>query len=513
MSEWRNIYGAKCGNTIDLYISFSMFGGGLVCMKWIKFLFFITFIQCGISSSHALALYPLSSSPYTGGLKTIEKKKVIRVLVAVDLGFYYIEDGQPKGILAELLYHMEQYFKKNKVKISIQIIPVNRDELIPYLIEGYGDVIVANLTVTETRQKEISFTQPILKDISEYVINNISSPPIDSLKNLSGQRIWVRKSSSYYSSLLKVNKALEKEKLPPVIIELVDETIQDFEIVEMVNLGLINATVLDSHKTKIWQSKMQDIQINRAYPIREDSEIAWAIRKKSPDLLALMDKYIKTVKSGTLLGNIIHDRYLKRQKWLNKFLSPEKMDKVRALSDTFYKYSTEYDMNYLMTIAQGYQESGLDQSKISHKGAVGIMQVLPSTAKDRVVNISDIYNAKNNIHAGIKYMAYLRNRYFSSSGIDYDNQIYLSLAAYNAGPGNMRKMRRYAERNGYDPDVWFNNVEIVTRRYIGLEPVKYVRNIARYYIIYKQLAKLNKQRQELEKPFQPPLKYNPISLF
>lgn len=482
-------------------------------MKWFKFIFFIIFLQWGISPSHALALYPLSTTPYTGGLKTIEKKKVIRVLVAVDLGFYYIEDGQPKGILAELLYHMEKYFKKNKVKINIQIIPVNRDELIPYLMEGYGDVIVANLTVTDSRKKEISFTHPILKDISEFVINNISSPPINSLEDLSGQRIWVRKSSSYYSSLLKVNKALKKENLPEAIIEVIDETIQDFEVVEMVNLGLINATVLDSHKTKIWQSKMQNIQINRDYPIREDSEIAWAIRKKSPKLLVLMNKYIKTVKSGTLLGNIIHDRYLEKQKWLNKFLSPEKMDKVRALSDTFYEYSTQYDMNYLMTIAQGYQESGLDQSKISNKGAVGIMQVLPSTAKDRAVNITDIYNARNNIHAGIKYMAYLRKHFFSGSGIDHDNQVYLSLAAYNAGPGNMRKMRRYAERGGYDPDVWFNNVEIVTRRYIGLEPVKYVRNIARYYIIYKQLAELNEQRQEIEKPFQPPLKYDPISLF
>ncbi len=487
--------------------------GGLICMKWFNFLFFIIFFQWAIAPSHALTLYPLSSSPYTGGLKVMEEKKVIRVLVAVDLGFYYIEDGQPKGILAELLYHMEEYFKKNKIKISIQIIPVNRNELIPYLLEGYGDVIVANLTVTESREKEISFTHPIIKNISEFVINNMSNPPIKSLKDLSAQRIWVRKSSSYYSSLLKVNKALEKEKLPPAIIELVDETIQDFEIVEMVNLGLINATVLDSHKTKIWRTKMQNIQINQAYPIRENSEIAWAIRKKSPELLALMDKYIKTIKSGTLLGNIIHDRYLKRQKWLNKFLSPEKMDKVRALSKTFYEYSAEYDMNYLMSIAQGYQESGLDQSKVSHKGAVGIMQVLPSTAKDRAVNITDIYNVKNNIHAGIKYMAYLRNRYFSSSGIDYDNQIYLSLAAYNAGPGNMRKMRRYAERNGYDPDVWFNNVEIVTRRYIGLEPVNYVRNITRYYIIYKQLAKLNDQRKAIEQPFQPPLKYNPISLF
>lgn len=482
-------------------------------MRWVKLLSFIVFIQCFIFPINALELSPLTSHPYTGDLKTIEKKKVIRVLVAVDLGFYYIEDGQPKGILAEFLAHLEKYFKKKKINVNIQIIPVSRDELIPHLIKGYGDLIVANLTETDTRKKEVTFSDPILSHISEYVINNRSSPKIETLAQLSGQQIWVRKSSSYYASLLKVNKKLKDRKLAPVEIELINETIQDFELIEMVNLGLINATVLDSHKTKMWQGKMKNIQINRSYPIRTNGKIAWAMRKKSPRLEALVNRYIRTIKSGTLLGNIIYKRYLEKQKWLNKFLSPKKMDKVKELSDTFLEFSEQYDMNYLMMIAQGYQESGLDQNKVSYKGAVGIMQVLPSTAKDRAVNISNIYNATNNIHAGIKYMAYLRKYFFSDPDIDYDNQVYLSLAAYNAGPGNMRKMRRYAKKRGYDPNVWFNNVEIVTRKHIGMQPVVYVRNIARYYIIYKQLSELNQQRQQMNKPFQPPYRYDPIPLF
>jgi len=120
---------------------------------------------------------------------------------------------------------------------------------------------------------------------------------------------------------------------------------------------------------------------------------------------------------------------------------------------------------------------------------------LPSTAKDPNVNIPDIYQVDNNIHAGVKYMRFLKDRYFSDETISPDNQVYFSLAAYNAGPANIRKMRRLASQQGYDPNKWFKNVEIITRRHIGREPVHYVANINRYFVIYKQLESLKSIRE------------------
>ncbi|MCG3864519.1 MULTISPECIES: lytic transglycosylase F [unclassified Photobacterium] len=455
-----------------------------------------------------LTLSPLTGPTYTGDLSALEKKRVVRVLVSADLGFYYIEDGLPKGIIAELLHHFELDIHKTYPKLNIQVIPVHRDQLIPFLIAGHGDLAVANLTITEQRKKQVAFSEPVLSNISEVIINNIDFPEITQIEQLSDKEIWVRKSSSYYQSLLEVNNRLRLQRLDPMKIHFIEETLQDYELLEMVNLGLMNMTVLDEHKMKIWQTVLPKLRMNSAFVLRSNGEIAWAMRKESPQLMTLVNTYIEQIKSGTLLGNVIYNKYLDNQGWITNLLSDNNIDKMEKLSDLFFKYSSEYDFDYLMMMAQGFQESGLNQHKVSNKGAVGIMQVLPSTARDRYINIPNIYTSSNNVHAGIKYMRYIQNNYLDDNRLTFDNKMYMTLASYNAGPGNIRKMRRYAKEKGYNPDIWFNNVEIITRKHIGKQPVVYVTNINRYYIVYKQLMSLKKYREKGIRPFVPPYRFD-----
>ncbi|ANW23866.1 lytic transglycosylase F [Vibrio coralliilyticus] len=443
----------------------------------------------------ALSLSPLQKDPHFGDLTELEKKGVIRVLVSADLGFYYIEGGKPKGILAELLYHFEKELRQRSSYFNLQIIPVQRDELLPSLEKGYGDLIVANLTITSYRSKHVDFSIPVLQGVSELLVTRNTVPPITDLTQLSGKEIWVRASSSYFESLQKVNQMLDEHDLQPVTIRFVEETLQDIEIIELVNQGHIDATVLDSHKTELWLKVMENIQVHDQAPLRVDGKIAWAMRKDSPDLQSFVNQYLKKTRSGTLLGNVIYGKYLDKTGWLKRILNPDHITRLDSLSGIFANYSEQYDFDPLMISAQGFQESGLDQSKVSHKGAVGVMQVLPSTARDPNVAIPDIYQVDNNIHAGVKYMRFLKDRYFSDDSITPDNQVYFSLAAYNAGPANIRKMRRLAEQHGYNPNRWFRHVEIMARRNIGREPVHYVSNINRYFVIYKQLNALKEQRQ------------------
>lgn len=455
----------------------------------------LVLIWFSISSASALSLSPLQKEPYFGDLPELESKGVIRVLVAADLGFYYVEDGKPKGILAELLYHFEKQLKQRSSYFNLQVIPVHRDELIPSLEKGYGDLIVANLTITDSRDQLIDFSLPVLKDVRELLVTNKSIPPLQNLIEMSGKEVWVRASSSYFESLQALNHQLDSQGLPPVIVRFVEETLQDIELIELVNQGHIQATVLDSHKTELWLKVMDNIQVHDALPLRSNGQIAWAMREQSPKLEAFVNQYLKTSRSGTLLGNVIYGKYLDNTRWLKKILNPNHINRLESLSGIFSQYSMQYSFDPLMMSAQGFQESGLDQSKVSHKGAVGVMQVLPSTAKDPNVNIPDIYQVDNNIHAGVKYMRFLKDRYFSDETISPDNQVYFSLAAYNAGPANIRKMRRLASQQGYDPNKWFKNVEIITRRHIGREPVHYVANINRYFVIYKQLESLKSIRE------------------
>ncbi|MBW3697039.1 lytic transglycosylase F [Vibrio sp. T187] len=461
-----------------------------------KLLIILSILICAPFKLGALELSPLSKEPYTGDLDELTKKNIVRVLVSADLGFYYIEGGRPKGIIAELLYYFEKQLKQKNQYMNIQIIPVQRDDLLPSLSRGYGDLAVANLTITEKRLKNVDFSNPVIKDVQELIVTGKNHPPISSIEQLSGKEIWVRASSSYFESIQNINQQLNEKGLPPVFVQFIEETLQDYELVEMINQGYIEATVLDSHKTALWLNVLDNIQVHRDFPLRDSGQIAWALRHNSPKLKSEVNQYLKKAKTGTLLGNVIYGKYLGNTKWLSRALNPSKIAKLEHLSALFSQYSNQYEFDSLMISAQAYQESGLDQSKVSHRGAVGIMQVLPSTAKDPNVNIKNIYEVENNIHAGVKYMRFIKDRYFDNEEISIDNQIYFSLAAYNAGPAKIRKMRRLAIKHGYNPNIWFKNVEVIARRNIGREPVHYVANINRYYVIYKQLDKIQQIRKE-----------------
>ncbi len=445
---------------------------------------------------HSLQISPLKQPPYTGDLDVIKQQNLLRVLVSADLGFYYLEGGAPKGIGAELLAHFEKEFRKIKPNIDVQVIPLARDELIPALNRGSGDLIIANLTITDNRKEKVDFSSPILSDIQEWVVTNKKSPAMTSPEQLSGKEIWVRASSSYFESIESLNKNLSKKDLPPVIVNFVDETLQDYELVGMVNNGYVAAIVLDSHKANLWLKVMDNIRVHKKIPLHTNGKIGWAMRKDSPQLKAVVDKFIQKSHSGTQLGNVIYNRYIDNTNWLNKALNPKKIAQLDKLTALFTRYGEKYDFDHLLIAAVAYKESNFDNSVVSNKGAVGIMQILPSTARDPNINIKNVRQLENNIHAGVKYLAFLRRQYFSSRAINAENKIYFTLAAYNAGPGNVEKMRKLAAKQGYNPNIWFNNVEVVMRENINAT-VYYVSTISRYYVIYKQLESLD-QAKSLE---------------
>ena len=153
--------------------------------------------------------------------------------------------------------------------------------------------------------------------------------------------------------------------------------------------------------------------------------------------------------------------------------------------DIFKTYGRQYDFDWLLLAAQGYQESGLDQNKRSHVGAIGVMQVLPTTASDARVNINDIDKLENNVHAGVKYLRFVMDEYFKDEKIPRREKFLFAIASYNAGPAKIARLRKQAATEGLNPNVWFNNVEVIAGKVIGQETVQYVSNIYKYYVAYK----------------------------
>jgi len=445
----------------------------------------------------------LVNEPWTGDFDEMAKKRQIRVIVTYSKTFYFLDRGQQRGITYDLLEEFEKFvnqkFKAKTLKINVVYIPVRRDELIPGLVKGWGDIAVANLTITAQRQKSVDFSNPFLTGVRELLVTGTAAPPVSSLNDLAGKEIHVRKSSSYYESLVQLNASFKKSGKKPMQLIAADDMLEDEDLLEMVNAGLVPMIIMDSHKAQFWTQIFEKIQVHSEITVRTGGEIAWAFRKNSPKLKAVINEFAKGHKKGTMIGNMLFKRYLKNTKYVKNSVSKQELKKFQAMVQLFKKYADRYDFDYLMIGAQAYQESGLDQSKRSPSGAIGIMQVLPTTASDPNVNIPEIEKLENNIHAGMKYLRFIINQYYKDEPMDPVDKLLFAFASYNAGPDKVNQLRKKTADMGLNSNVWFHNVEIAAAEVIGRETVQYVSNIYKYYIAYRMLAEQRDRKQRLMK--------------
>lgn len=435
--------------------------------------------------------------PNFGDFDQLRKRRMIRILVCNSRTLYFLDKGRELGMDKEFASAFEQWinkkYKTGSLKISVALIPVARDKLIASLNEGLGDIAAGAQTVTPERQQLVDFSAPIASGVKEVVVTGPGAPDLRSLDDLAGRSILLRKSSSYYSHLGAISDAIKARGLAPIDLQPADEDLEDEDLLEMVDAGLLPYVVVDRYKGRFWSQVYANLKVRDDLVVNEGGDIAWAIRKGSPLLKAEIDDFMKTHKVGTSFGNTVVQRYLKRTKELKNATSDREMAKFRKLVGFFQKYGTQYRFDELMMMAQGYQESQLDQSRRSPRGAVGVMQLMPSTAADPLIGVNGIdKDAEKNILAGIKYMAVLRDKYLSDPAIGEKSKVLMTFAAYNAGPGNLNKFRRLAEKSGLNPNIWFNNVEIAASRIVGQETVQYVSNIYKYYVAYE----LSRQRAE-----------------
>jgi len=442
---------------------------------------------------------------WTGDFDKMVERHLIRVLVPYSKTFYFLDRGHQRGLIYETLKEFEKYLNnqlgKKTLKVRVMVIPTKRDRLLPALLEGIGDIAAGNLTITPERQKLVDFSEPGYTGVDEIVVSGPTSPPVKTIDDLSGKEIHVRRSSSYYESLKRLDGRLRKEGKKGLKIVPADEYLEDEDLLEMINAGLIPMSVIDSHKGRFWSQVFKNLTLYQDVKVRTGGRIGWAIRKGSPNLEKVVNDFIKTRKKGTLVGNILFKRYLENTKWVRNSLNNEELKRFSKTVKLFQIYADQYNFDWVMIAALAYQESRIDQSKRSPAGAIGVMQVLPSTARDKNVNIPDIEGLENNIHAGVKYLRFIRDRYFEKEPMDDLNKILFSFASYNAGPAKVARLRNEASRAGLDPNDWFRNVENIAARRIGRETVQYVGNIYKYYIAYKLIVDKYYEKEEVKKVY------------
>ena len=427
---------------------------------------------------------------WDGDFDALLKHRMIRILVPYSPTLFYNDRGQQRGIIAEAGAELEKYINEkypDKRPFTVVLIPTTREHLFQGLIDGEGDVVAGSITITPARLERFDFTTPTYNRINQILITGPEAPELHSLDDLAGQTIHVRKSKSFYENLLQLNERFEHadpsgRQLPLMKLVLLPDELESEDVLDMVNAGMFQIAVCEEWRANIWARYLPNVRVRRDLVLKEDTQLGWAMRKQSPRLKAVLDAFIVRGNANGLFQRLLQNADVNVRRTRNATGGSE-MKKFEATIKLFREYGQQYQFDYLMLAAQGYQESRLNQSARSSRGAVGIMQLMPATGTE--MKVGDILQAAPNIHAGTIYMARLMDRYFKDARFDEQNRNLFAFASYNAGPGNISMVRTRAMKEGVNPDVWFNQVEHIAARTLGQETVRYVRNVFKYYVAYK----------------------------
>jgi membrane-bound lytic murein transglycosylase MltF len=429
----------------------------------------------------------LADRPWTGDFDRMLERRMIRIVVPYSRTIYYPDKGRERGMTADLAREFERYlnrrYKTGRRPLTVYLIPSTRDRLLEDVVTGRADIAAGNLTVTPERERSVDFAVMTSHTVDEIVVTGAKSAPVASLDDLGGLTAFVRKSSSYFENLTALNERNRHAGKAEVKLRIVPDALEDEDMMEMANAGLIGVLVVDDWKAKVWAQVLPKITVHDDVVLNDNGRIGWAMRKRSPLLQAAIEEFFEKGADRTATFAARLQQQMRRVRQMKDPTQSADWKRFQSIIALFRRYGKRYNFDPLMLAAQGYQESGLDQSAHSSVGAIGVMQLMPDTGAQ--MRVGDIHNVEANIHAGTKYMDSLMEDYFADAHFSEGNRPLFAFASYNAGPGNIARMRRDAQKRHLDPDKWFNNVELVVAEKIGIETTTYVRNIYKYYVAYK----------------------------
>ncbi len=426
------------------------------------------------------ALHGHATDVSQGDLDAIRKRGSLRMLTRNNAVSYFLHKGQQQGFDYELL---KLFAADQGLRLDV-VVPPEAGDLIPWLLEGKGDVIAAQMTVTDERKAKVAFSTPYLS-ADEVVVQPAGAPPWTTLADLKGKTLHVRKSSSYRATL----DGLQAQYGPFTVVD-APEDVETEELIARVGRGELPATVADSNIAAVELAYRSDVQLT--LPLKTGGSIAYATRPTSTQLQDALNAFVKKRFRG-LEYNVLKKQYFESKRV--RAAAPEaELRAAGAVSEydaLLKERAREYGLDWRLLAAQAYQESRFDPKAKSWVGAQGLFQVMPATGRE--LGFTDLEDPGQGVHAGAQYMAQLIDSF--DSKIPFKHRVRFALAAYNAGRGHVEDARQLAAEQGLDPNRWFGNVEktmllLQQPRYArrarhgycrGEEPVKYVSEIQSRY--------------------------------
>ena len=417
-----------------------------------------------------------------GGLENILKKKYLRVLTTKNPYDYYIYQGKTKGLQFEMVkeftkYLNEKFVKKGELRIVFEMIPVDFDQLIPMLVSGKGDLIAVGLTQTTQRDKLVDYVNPYQK-VDDVIITR---------KELLGKpwkdKIFHVQDNSSYKRILTENL---------IKVESIDDNFNAADLMGFVSLKKYDYTLVNSFWAKTLIKGYDNLTIIKKNPFRKNVKINWAVRKENQTLLNELNAFVPRIKKGTMLGNLLnYKNFYDVAKIQSKDFDIDS-NIISTFDETIKKYAEKFQLDWRLLAALSFQESRFNQAIENEWGAIGLFQIKQMTANEPYIKIKEISGEKNfdnNTHAGVKYLSWIKKRYFDpKKEMKEESKLRMMMAAYNAGPRRVLQAINKAVEMGLDPNKWFRNVELAMLKLGYPEPVIYVSEINKHYVSYVLLG-------------------------
>lgn len=429
--------------------------------------------------------------PWTGDLDGMKDRQVIRILVPYSKTLFFYDKEKEMGVLHEMGLSLEKWANTHadgaadEGNIRIVFVPVAEDRLLPDLKAGLGDIAAGGLTTEPEGMIGLELSGALAPNSGAVIVTRKRGDPVPELERLSGRQVAIHATSAAYLPLRQLSDKMVAEGKRPINLITVPEELQDEDLLQMVNGGLLSVAVVDGYVAAFWSQVLSGIVVRDDLLDYGGNELAWAVREDSPQLKRLMEGFLARNKPSTFAAASLK-KYLGDTALPNNATADGEMVKFNQAIDMFKKYGDAYDLDHLMMMALGYQESRLNQKARNPYGPVGMMQITQATAATSVVGIRGIEkDAGRNVEAAAKYLRYIADSYLADPNMDQTNRTLMAFVGYNAGPKNLERVRDAAVKSGLNPNVWFNNVELAAAQTLGRKSVEYVSNIYKYYTAYR----------------------------
>lgn len=426
---------------------------------------------------------------WTGSYSEMLQRGQIRVAVPYDRTIYVNDKGVQRGLAVEVSKGLAKWINakyagqlKGK-SLSIKLIPVIASDLLNSLTTGKADIAIGDIGLYEPIPNSQNFIVNHAQKVrQEVLVTGPSSLPLKNIGDLSGQTVYGSRNTNFQKTLSELNKELKRDGKQPVNLASPLGDLDDEDLLEMLNAGLISYVIVGDWKFQLWQSIYKNITMHADLSVQDSGWVGWVVRSNNRDFNDDLKNFYDSDDFTKSLTAFRQDDYKQHLKGLKDPMDKPLWERFESMRPLFSRFGAEYKLNPLFIASLGFQETLLNQSAVSSVGAIGVMQLMPATGMS--LGVGDIHLLEPNIHAGADYMNQLINKYFPDAKFEGINRSLFAVASYNIGPNNVAKARDRAGELGFDPNRWFGNVEFIATEHMGYEPMIYVRNVYKYFISY-----------------------------